>query len=101
LLGYGGTAVAKGKTTKQRAGAPRWLKTIGRGLKKTLIIFIFLRPFGRYIKGAWSELRQVKWPGRKASIQLTFAVVLFTLVMTGFIVLLDTGFEALVKRIIL
>lgn len=87
--------MAKAKKTKRQA--PGWLKALGR----VFIIFAPFRPIGRYFTGAWRELRQVKWPTRKASIQLTFAVVVFTAVMMGFIVALDTGFEQLVKRIIL
>jgi preprotein translocase SecE subunit len=101
FLSWEDLTVAKKKETKRRASAPSWLKATGRVLRKVLIIFIFLRPIGRYFVGAWKELRQVKWPTRKASVQLTFAVIVFTIVMMGFIVLLDTGFEALVKKVIL
>lgn len=95
------TATKKKSQKKKKLRAPGWLKAIGRVLKKLLIILWPLRPLGRYFKGAWIELRQVKWPSRKTSVKLTAAVLAFTAVMTVFIVALDYGFEQLVKRILL
>ena len=54
-----------------------------------------LRPIGGYLKGAWTELRQVRWPDRKATWSLTFAVLMFTLFFAVLIVLLDAGFKYL------
>lgn len=81
--------------------APKWLKKVGRVLKPVLVIFRPLRPLGRYVKGAWFELRQVVWPDRKSTLKLSLAVILFTALLTVFIVALDFGFEQLVKRILL
>lgn len=94
---------AKKKQGKQsrKLRAPRWLKAIGRVLRTVLIIFWPLRPLGRYIKGAWEELRQVKWPTHKTTTKLTLAVIAFTAVLTVFIVALDYVFELVVKRILL
>lgn len=86
------------KGEKKKRQTPKWLKAIGRVLS---IILFPLRPFGRYLKGAWQELRKVTWPTNKSASKLTFAVVLFTVVMTVFIVALDFGFEQIVKRILL
>lgn len=61
----------------------------------------FLRSFGGYFVGSFRELKQVKWPTRKMTWQLTGAVILFTIIMTLVITALDLGFEELVKRIIL
>lgn len=61
----------------------------------------WLRAIGEYFKGAVTELKQVKWPTRKASLNLTLAVILFTAVMSGFILALDYGFEQLFKQVIL
>lgn len=89
---------ARKKGPKKQRNVPKWLKVIGRVLS---IIFRPLRPLGRYFAGSWQELRKVKWPSNKTSIKLTGAVIVFTLVMTGFIVALDYGFEQIVKRILL
>lgn len=57
-------------------------------------------PIG-YFKGAWRELREVRWPNRAATWKLTVAVLLFTLVLTLFVVALDLLFDYLTKRILL
>jgi preprotein translocase SecE subunit len=64
--------------------APRWLKAIGG-----------------YFVGSYRELRQVKWPSRRATWGLTFAVILFTAVFVVMILSLDYGFEQLFKKVIL
>lgn len=61
----------------------------------------WLRAIGGYFGGSFSELRQVQWPNRKATWSLTFAVIMFTLVIAGLILGLDSVFEQLFKRIIL
>ena len=64
--------------------APRWLKAIGG-----------------YFVGAYQELRQVKWPNRRATWSLTFAVIVFTLAFVVLILALDYGFDTLFKQVIL
>ncbi|HEU5186980.1 MAG TPA: preprotein translocase subunit SecE [Candidatus Saccharimonadales bacterium] len=76
--------LAKGKTLGRDVRSPRWLTAIGA-----------------YFKGAVTELRQVKWPNRKATWSFTLAVIVFTLAMTAFILALDFGFEQLFKQVIL
>ena len=46
-----------------------------------------------YFKGAWHELKLVRWPTRSATWAMTAAVLLFTLVFVALILLLDTGFN--------
>jgi len=60
---------------------------------------IFAR-MGGYFKGAWVELRQVRWPNRKATWALTVAVILFSLFFMGLIVLLDMLFKWIFEIII-
>lgn len=62
--------------------------------------FRFLSPIGRYFKGAWVELKQVRWPNRKATWKLTLAVILFTVFFIILIILLDVGFKELFKLIL-
>ena len=62
-----------------------------------------LKPFfalGRYFKGAWYELRQVRWPDRKATWGLTGAVLLFTGFFVVLILLLDVLFKYLFELIL-
>lgn len=63
----------------------------------------FLRTFvmiGGYFKGAWFELRQVRWPNRKATWSLTGAVLLFTGFFVVLILLLDVLFKYLFELIL-
>ena len=53
-----------------------------------------------YFKGAWTELRLVRWPDRKATWGMTGALILFTLFFVVVILLLDYGFSELFKLIL-
>lgn len=56
-------------------------------------------PIWRYIKGSWYELRQVRWPDRRATWSMTGALIAFTLFFVLLILLLDYGFAQLFKLI--
>lgn len=58
-------------------------------------VFILARPFvafGRYLRDSWHEIRQVRWPNRKATWKMTLAVLIYCAIFIIFIVLLDTFF---------
>jgi len=55
---------------------------------------------GRYFKGSWVELKQVRWPNRRATWGLTAAVLLFTGIFLALIVSLDAFFSWLFNLII-
>lgn len=59
-----------------------------------------LYSFGGYFKGAWIELRQVRWPTRRATWELTLAVILFSVFFAGVILLLDLLFKSLFELIL-
>lgn len=59
-----------------------------------------LRRIGGYFKGAWEELKQVRWPTRKATWGLTAAVLIFSGFFVGFILLLDLLFKYIFELII-
>lgn len=59
------------------------------------------RMVGGYFKGAWVELRQVRWPNRSATWSLTLAVILFSLFFALVIVGLDAVFSYLFKEVLL
>jgi preprotein translocase SecE subunit len=66
-------------------------------------ITIVFKPFvllGRYFKGSWYELRQVRWPDRKATWSLTVAVLLFTAFFIVLIVSLDAFYKFLFQQIL-
>lgn len=63
-------------------------------------VFAPLISLGGYFKGAWTELKQVRWPNRKATWSLTVAVLLFSAFFVAFIVLLDALFKYLFELIL-
>lgn len=69
-----------------------------RGDSKGLIKL--LRSIGGYFKGAWFELRQVRWPNRRATWSLTAAVLIFTAFFVVLVVLLDILFKYLFQLIL-
>ncbi len=54
-----------------------------------------------YFRGAWQELRQVKWPGRKETAKLTTAVFLFAIFFMTLISVVDYGLDKVFKKLIL
>lgn len=58
------------------------------------------KAFARYVKGAWYELRQVRWPDRAATWSLTLAILVFTAFFVVLVILLDTGFNWLFEQIL-
>lgn len=53
-----------------------------------------------YFKGAWHELKQVRWPTRANTWSMTLAVILFTTIFVVLILLLDAGFKWLFEQIL-
>lgn len=53
-----------------------------------------------YFKGAWVELRLVRWPNRSATWGLTLAVILFSAFFVLLVVLLDMLFKYIFELII-
>jgi preprotein translocase SecE subunit len=56
------------------------------------------RPFvatGAYFKGAWTELKQVRWPNRRATWSLTGAVLVYSAFFALLVLLLDSLFKYL------
>ena len=65
--------------------------------------FILFRPFialGRYLKGSCLELRQVRWPNRKATWKMVLVVIVYTLLFSGFLVALDILFDFIFKHLL-
>lgn len=94
--------VEKAKKSEQRAAkkaekAQKIEKSHG-GRKSISEVKLFARPFvalGRYIRDSWRELRLVRWPDRKTTWKMTFAVLIYCALMMVFILLLDTLFTFL------
>jgi preprotein translocase subunit SecE len=72
-------------------------------VKKTRSAKGVTKPFratGGYFKGAWQELRQVRWPTRRATWSMTGAVLIYTLFFVIIILLLDAGYKYLFELIL-
>lgn len=85
------------KVLGKRVDVAKGNKALSRDVKMPK----WLRAIGGYFTGSWRELREVRWPNRKATWSLTSAVILFTVVLAVFILVLDYGFEQLFKQVIL
>ncbi len=59
-----------------------------------------LRSIGGYFKGAWFELKQVRWPTRSATWGMTIAVIIFSAFFAVLILVLDQFFQYIFKLII-
>ena len=59
-----------------------------------------LRATGDYFAGAWYELRQVRWPNRRATWGMTAALLAFTAFFVVLILLLDALFKYLFELIL-
>lgn len=58
------------------------------------------RAIGGYFKGAWVELRQVRWPNRRATWSLTAAVLAYSAFFVLLVLLLDAAFKYLFELIL-
>lgn len=66
-------------------------------------VFILFRPFVaffRYLRDSWREIRQVRWPNRKATWKMVLAVLVYTALFVLIISLLDMFFTWLFSLII-
>ena len=81
-----------GKTQKSTKAKTKSTDRTEKPLKE---VFILVRPFvalGRYLRDSWREIRQVRWPNRKATWKMTLAVIIYCALFAVFILLLDTLF---------
>jgi len=88
--------VAKAKTAKPKLK----VKVPKKDLGKIKRVFSFLKPLGKYLKGALEELKLVRWPTRKMTWELTAAVLGFSAFFVVFILLLDALFKYLFNLIL-
>ncbi len=80
----------------------RWIakpfKRLGK-LKPFRILGYILWP--TYFRNSFKELRQVTWPNRRESLQLTSAVLIFAAIFGVMIALVDFGLDKLFKQVLL
>jgi preprotein translocase SecE subunit len=75
----------------------RLLLRVGR-LKPFRILGRILFP--TYFRNSWKELQQVTWPGRRESLQLTLAVIIFSIVFGALIAVVDFGLDKVFKQVL-
>ena len=83
------------KATKKPA--PKFLRILAAP-------FVFIskpfRPFGRYVKAAWQEIRQVRWPDRKTTWKMTLSVIIYVIIFAAVIMLLDALFAFIFNKLL-
>ncbi len=83
---------AKAKEVRKAEKAEKKAAKAKEGKK----VFILFRPFvafGRYLRDSWREIRQVRWPTRKATWKMVLAVLIYTALFVILITLLDLFFK--------
>lgn len=87
------------KQEKQKAKEARKAEKQARKAEKKVEnkkVFILFRPFValfRYLRDSWREIRQVRWPNRKATWKMVLAVLAYTALFVILISLLDLFFR--------
>ena len=86
------------KQEKQKAKEVRKAEKQAKKAEKsdTKKVFILFRPFValfRYLRDSWREIRQVRWPNRKATWKMVLAVLAYTALFVLLISLLDLFFK--------
>lgn len=89
------TRIKAGEKTKDKTA-----KTTKRsGLKKPRAVRPKAEKKMGYFRGAWYEIKQVRWPTRSATWGLTGAVLAFSAFFVVFILLLDAFFKYIFELI--
>ena len=96
--------VADKKTEKAKKQelkrAEKKLKAEKNSGKKPFILFRPFVAFGHYLRDSWREIRQVRWPNRKATWKMVLAVLVYTALFMAIILLLDMFFTWLFNLIL-
>ncbi len=71
----------------------RPVRFIGRVLASILLL--------SYVRNSWREVRQVTWPTRRETRQLTTAVFVFAIVFSTLITVVDYGLDKVFKQLLL
>ena len=53
----------------------------------------------KFFKEAWAEVRQVEWPDRRATLKLTLAVFIFSLIFGAIITVVDFGLDKVFRKV--
>ena len=97
--------LAKLEKKAEKLAAKKAKKASGEKSKNPLIRFLLfittpIRAFFRYLAESWQELKQVRWPNRKMTWKLVFAVILYTVIFAALIMILDALFTLLFNNLL-
>ena len=96
----------KDKAKKQDAEAEEVTRKAKKERKVPAVLkplWWLLTPFralGRYIKESFAEIRQVRWPSRKETWKMTLSVILYVILISAFIMLLDLLFTKVFNAVL-
>ena len=79
--------------SQAKVKAPRQKPSFGKAARPFVLM-------GGYFKGAWQELREVRWPDRRATWSMTGALLGFTAFVVALVLLLDALFKYLFELIL-
>lgn len=85
------------KAQKTQKPMPKWLKIISWPFRTIAKPFAAL---GHYIGESWTEIRQVRWPSRKATWKMVLAIFVYTIIIGLIITLLDALFTWLFNLVL-
>ena len=97
------TSSKEAQAKKQGSQNSKLNKKVVQSEKSAKKPFILFRPFvalGHYLRDSWRELRQVRWPNRKATWQMLVAVILYAALFMVIISVLDLAFSGLSNLIL-
>jgi len=80
----------------------RRIAKFGRFLGRYKVFRVIGRIFWPlYFRNSWKELRQVTWPTRRETWQLTLAVIIFSIIFGVLIAIVDYGLDKVFKQLII
>lgn len=97
--------LAKLEKKAEKLAAKKAKKASNEKSKNPLIRFLLfittpIRAFFRYLAESWQELKQVRWPNRKMTWKLVFAVIIYTVIFAAIIMVLDALFTLLFNNLL-
>ncbi len=88
---------AEGKKKAKSAKKERKVPTV---LKPIWWLLTPFRALGHYIGESFTEIRQVRWPSRKDTWKMTLSVIIYVIIIAGFIMLLDALLTVIFNKLL-
>ena len=87
------------KTSPKSPKPPKHLQ-LKNPQERLYTLFGHLSLFGRYLRDSWREIRQVRWPNRKATWKMVLAVFFYCAIFMIFILVLDAFFTFIFNQLL-